>query len=37
MPGIHGMGIENAHERRVLEDERVGFAAYDSAKVTILR
>jgi hypothetical protein len=36
MAGIHGIGVVHAHERPVLEYERVGFSADDGAKIAIL-
>jgi hypothetical protein len=35
MPRIDGIGIEDADERPVLENEGIGFAAYDPAKITV--
>jgi hypothetical protein len=35
MAGVDRMGVEDADERAILEDERVGNAACNSAEITI--
>jgi uncharacterized membrane protein len=35
MAGVDRMGVEDADERAILEDERVRYAARNSAEITI--